>query len=76
MPRISKTHREWIVQGHYGACGWEDENTELTAADGRRSIREYRENGYPGASYRLIVRRVKNDELINGISAAHVRSVL
>lgn len=57
-PRPSKTHIEFIIQGNYGQ-GWEDENTELTREDAKRSLREYRENG-PGA-YRLIRRRVKND---------------
>ena len=57
-PRVSKTHVEFIIQGNYG-YGWDDENTEETLTDAKRSLREYRENG-PG-SYRLIRRRVKND---------------
>lgn len=55
MARVRKTVDEWIVQGNYGT-GWEDENTETTRADGKRSLREYRENG-PG-EYRLVKRRV------------------
>jgi hypothetical protein len=53
-PRV--TRDEYIVQGNYGH-GWEDENTETTWPDARRSLREYRENG-PGL-YRLITRRVR-----------------
>ncbi len=57
-PRVAKTHIEYVIQGNYG-YGWDDENTELTWPDAKRSIREYRENG--GGSYRVVKRRVKND---------------
>ena len=57
-PRPSKTHIEYVIQGNYG-YGWDDENTELTRADAKRSLGEYRANGQ--GSYRLIRRRVKND---------------
>lgn len=55
MARERKTADEWIVQGNYGH-GWEDENTEDTWKDGKRSLLEYWANG-PG-QYRLIKRRV------------------
>ena len=59
IPEPRKWAIEYIVQGHYGSgYGWEDENTEETYREGKRSLREYRENG-PGA-YRLIKRRVLN----------------
>ena len=54
-----KTYDKWIIQGNYG-YGWDDENTELTYRDARRSIKEYRENG--SGNYRLVKRRVKIQE--------------
>lgn len=55
-PRVAKTEKEYVIQGHYGS-GWEDVNYETSMADARRSLKEYREN-QPGA-YRLRIRRVK-----------------
>ena len=52
--RITKT--VYVVQGNYGQ-GFEDENEEETRKDGRRSLKEYRENG-PGV-YRLVSRNVR-----------------
>jgi hypothetical protein len=52
-------HTEFVIQGSYGQ-GWEDENTELTRADGVRSLREYREN-MPQYPHRMITRTVEND---------------
>ena len=51
------TKLEFVIQGNYGQ-GWEDENCEANQKDGKRSLKEYRDNG-PGA-YRLIRRRVEN----------------
>lgn len=51
-----KTKDVYIIQGNYGH-GWEDENTEDTRADGKRSLQEYRSNG-PGL-YRMVKRREK-----------------
>lgn len=65
-PRPSKTHIEYVIQGNYG-YGWDDENTELTRADAKRSLGEYRANGQ--GSYRLIRRRVKNDATNPGPTA-------
>ena len=48
----------WVVQGHYGQ-GWEDENAEEDSKNGRRSLREYREN-MPQYPHRLIQRRELN----------------
>lgn len=49
-----KTRDEWVLLANYGyGVGWEEENTETTREDARRSLREYRENGPPSARYRL-----------------------
>lgn len=55
--RILTTRMEYVVQGYYGACGWEDESTEESWKEGRRSLKEYQANGI--GYYRLIGRRVK-----------------
>jgi hypothetical protein len=53
MPYLRKTRDVFVIQGNYGH-GWEDENEEDNRKDGKRSLREYRENG-PG-SYRMVHR--------------------
>ena len=52
--RITKT--VYVIQGNYGQ-GFEDENEEDNLTDGRRSLREYRENG-PGV-YKMVRRLVR-----------------
>ena len=46
----------YIVQGHYGYHGWEDECPEETLKEARARMREYREN-MPGYRHRMIKRR-------------------
>jgi hypothetical protein len=53
----------WVIQGYYN--GWEDmaeyDKSESTYAEVRHDLKEYRNDGY-GAPYRLISRRVLNEE--------------
>lgn len=64
MTRINKYNYLRVLQGNYGAHGWED----LTAADdtpvGRKEVRDnlkdYRSN--EGGHYRIISRREPNPE--------------
>ena len=55
--RKRKWEDEYVVQGNYGS-GWEDVNANETLHDGKRSVKEYRENE-PQYSHRLIKRRVR-----------------
>lgn len=59
VTRHQKTVKTWIVQGDYGS-GWEDVTAEETHSDGRRALRDYRDND-PRHAYRLIVRYEPND---------------
>ena len=43
MAYVRKTRDVWYIMTNYG-YGWECENVELTYADAKRSVREYREN--------------------------------
>ena len=57
MAYVRKTVDEWHVQGDYG-MGWETVSIATTAAEGRRDLKDYRENE-PQYPHRLIKRRVK-----------------
>lgn len=50
-----------IVQGNYGAYGWEDIDCSVYRKEARDSLRTYRLNA-PEYSYRLIQRRELNPE--------------
>jgi hypothetical protein len=56
LRRINGKRTEFIVQGNYGAHGWEDEAASDTYREAREDLKAYRDNG-PG-QYRLIRRRV------------------
>jgi len=43
MAYVRKTRDRWDIMTNYG-YGWECENSEYTREDGRRSLKEYREN--------------------------------
>jgi len=59
MSKPRKTRDEYALQGDYGyGHGWED----LTAADTREEIRQYRRDyreNEPGTPLRVVKRRVK-----------------
>ena len=51
----------WILQGNYGyGHGWEDLCDSESYLEIRQNLKEYHEN--EGGNYRLIERRVKNEE--------------
>ena len=51
----------WILQGNYGyGDGWEDLCAAESYLEIRQNLKEYNEN--EGGSYRLVERRVKNEE--------------
>lgn len=57
--RVRKTEDEFRIMANYGyGEGWEEVNCETTREDGRRSLKEYRENDKT-ASYKLVKKRVK-----------------
>lgn len=56
--KVNKYLYLWVVQSYWG-YGWEDVNAEDNERDGRRSLREYRENE-PQVAHRLIQRRELN----------------
>lgn len=66
ITRHQKTIKTWIVQGDYGS-GWEDVTAEETYGDGRRALRDYRDND-PTHAHRLIVRYEPNDLYQGGAS--------
>jgi len=56
---IRKTVDIWEVHGLY--CGtWEHETTETTFQDGKRALKEYREN-MPEYAHKLIKKREKKE---------------
>lgn len=55
--RQRKTRDIWVVQ-QYTSQGWEDVNAEETRQDGKRSVKEYRDN-QPEYPARLVKRREK-----------------
>lgn len=59
MAYIRKTRDVWYIMTNYG-YGWECENQELTLADAKRSLREYREN--TNADVRLEKHRERIEE--------------
>ena len=57
--RVNKYLYLYIIQGHYGAYGWEDVATEETWKEARDRLKEYRENE-KGIPHRTIRRRELN----------------
>jgi len=57
--RVRKTEDEWRIMANNG-YGWEEVNCENTRVDGRRSLKEYRENDKT-SSYKMIKVRVKKE---------------
>jgi hypothetical protein len=55
-PRVSKTVKEWTIQGHYG-YGWEDLSAYDNLKDANADYRAYQENER-GVAHRIIMRRV------------------
>lgn len=55
LRRLRSTKREHVLQGHYGAHGWEDLCAEDTRREALRRLKEYRDN--EGGNYRIVTRR-------------------
>ena len=64
-PTVNKYQYLWVVQGHYGSCGWEDLTASTNYREARDDLRDYRYNEpYP---HRLIKRREPNPEHQEGV---------
>lgn len=60
---VRKTKDEFVIQSYWGSqYGWEDSTFEETRPEGKRALKDYRDN-QPEVPHRLIKRRIRLDSV-------------